>query len=126
MNMKEYLGWKRTLCAAMLGGMILMGACDDSITGSVITVTPPSSDLTGPGSVHLTAALPEDTRGTQTNRTDDLFLPLEWSVNNPNLGRIAPSGGHSAVYVSNGRAGQNVVFVKDQSGREGLASVNQK
>ncbi len=125
--MKEsHIGLKRALCAAMLGGLILMGACDDSMTGSAITVTPPSSDLTGPGSVYLTATLPEDNAGAPTNRTDELFLPLEWSVNNPNLGRIASSGGHNAVYVSNGRNGQNVVFVKDQSGREGLASVNQQ
>ena len=98
--------------------------CDDADTQSVLTVEPGSSDLEGRTSVLLTVQLPEGDPALP-GPPQAAFLPLRWSVNNPNLGVIASSKGYQAVYVSHGREGQNVVFVVDQSGREGVAAINQ-
>jgi hypothetical protein len=98
----------------LLAGMLL-SACDDTNTDSALLVQPGSVEISGPVSVLLTA----------TNTGDTLFLPLAWTVNNEDLGRITSSGGNQAAYTSNGRVGQNVVFVKDQAGREALAVINQ-
>jgi|GEM_PF-2903987 hypothetical protein len=82
----------------------------------------------GYGSLFLTAcrgACCGDCMASSTNLADRLFLPLEWSVSNPGLGQILASGGYSAVYRSVGGEGVNVVIVRDQAGREGIASVTQ-
>ena len=125
------IGRKTGIGGRMAGGvtaaaLILFAACHDVDMERSITVTPASAELAGPEAVLLTAALPDADGTEETKRTGTLMLPLEWSVNNPDIGRIASSGGHSAVYASSGRLGQNVVFVRDQSGREGLVAINQR
>lgn len=55
--------------------------------------------------------------------TDDVYQPLTWSVNNPQLGNITKTAGTTATYDSLGTVGNNVISVKDQSGREGIAVV---
>lgn len=104
------------VCALAL---TLASGCEDAETGSGLTLTPASSELTGPGAtVLLTASMPDE--------GDEVILPLTWSVSNPSLGGILRSAGYTAVYESNGRIGQNVVICRDGLGREGLASVNQR
>ena len=100
---------------SVLTGSIL--GCDStSSESSGILVEPPSAVIAGQGSVFFTAVV-------DTNR--NLILPLEWSVDEAALGRISESAGLSAVYVSSGAQGASAITVRDQSGRDGLAVVNQ-
>lgn len=111
------------LLVAALG--LLASGCEDAETGSALTVSPSDSEIAGVGAtVFLTAARPEDE--DPTNRNEEVIYPLTWSVSNPSLGGILSSSGNSAVYESNGTRGQNVVFARDQFGREGLAVINQQ
>ncbi len=107
------------------GLMLLAGGCDDAVTDGGLTVTPNAVDLATPGSVVLTAARPEQAGAAEGTRSSELLLPLEWSVLNPDLGQVISRGGYEAVYVGQNRSGQNIVFVKDRNGREGLATINQ-
>lgn len=61
-----------------------------------------------------------------TNLVSQIFLPLEWSVGSPQLGRILASAGYTAIYESFGGQGQNVVTVFDRAGRAGVAVVNHR
>ena len=61
-----------------------------------------------------------------TNLASQIFLPLEWSVGSPHLGRILASAGYTAIYESFGGQGQNVVTVFDRAGRAGVAVVNHR
>ncbi len=112
--------------AALAAGMIFACGCDDTSVSEVIDVEPGTVEMEGRGSALLTARLRGEDATTSTNQVDNLFLPLEWSVQNPDLGGVMSRGGHSAVYESSGRRGANVVFVKDQIGREGVVAVNQR
>lgn len=104
--------------------------CDDVDRTSVLTVTHfrgnneirGAIEMEGAGAVVVKASFPEGEGG---EAEDALLLPLEWSVHNPGLGGMMRSAGHTAVYESNGRRGQNVIFVKDRQGREGVLAVNQ-
>lgn len=61
-----------------------------------------------------------------TNLSSQIFLPLEWTVGSPHLGRILASAGYTAIYESFGGKGQNVVTVYDRAGRAGVAVVNHR
>ena len=61
-----------------------------------------------------------------TNLVSQIFLPLEWNVGSPQLGRILASAGYTAIYESFGGKGQNVVTVYDRAGRAGVAVVNHR
>jgi hypothetical protein len=112
-------------CLAAVAWMLGAAGCEDAETSSALSVTPASSELIGRGAtVVLTASMPGDI--APTNTSEEVILPLEWSVSNPSLGGIMRSAGHTAVYESNGTVGQNVVIAKDLFGREGLAAINQR
>ena len=99
----------------VLVGIIL--GCESTSSGDLaIQVEPSSTEIAGQGTVFFTAVV-------DTNQ--NLVLPLEWSVDEPVLGRISESAGLSAVYVSSGAVGASAITVRDQSGRDGLAVVNQ-
>jgi hypothetical protein len=100
-------------------GWGLAAGCESSTTSEhAIVVTPPSTTLAGGrGTVLLTAA------PANTNAVPRLFLPLEWSVSEPPLGRIESAAGTSAVYVGLGGRGANAITVRDQSKAEGVAVV---
>ena len=94
-----------------------MAGCDSTSSGSSsILVEPSSADIIGQGSAVFTAVGESE---------QELILPLEWSVDNLSLGAIRESGGLTAVYVSTGADGSNAITVRDASGREGVAAVNQ-
>lgn len=57
--------------------------------------------------------------------SNDLALPLQWSVSKPELGYIGQSSGYKARYFGNDAAGQNIVTARDQYGNEGSAVVRQ-
>jgi len=59
--------------------------------------------------------------------SDQLALPLVWSVSNPTLGTIISSSGSNATYKANsGKTGDNIVTVRDQYDNEGSAVVSQQ
>ncbi len=96
-------------------------ACERSSTSAdTIVVTPSSATLVdGSGSVLFTAT-------AHTNAPGPLFLPLEWTVDNPALGTIQATAGDSAVYTgTSGAHGANTITVRDRANAEGLALVTQ-
>ncbi len=104
---------------AALGLSLLAVGCESSKTSEhAIAVTPASTVLAdGRGAVALSAA------PANTNAVPRLFLPLEWSVSNPGLGRIESAAGTGAVYVGFGGRGANAITVRDQAKGEGVAVV---
>ena len=61
------------------------------------------------------------TNGTVTLSTN-LYYPLEWRVSDPSIGVIIDSTGNSAIYRTFPNiAGVNIIYCRDQSGREGQA-----
>jgi hypothetical protein len=119
--MKRWTG----ICSVLLLLAQVTG-CEDAETGSALSVTPSEAGLTGVGATSYFTAAARVEAGEATNRNEEIIYPLVWSVSNPALGGMMSSAGDSAVYESNGKKGQNVVFVKDQFGREGLAVINQR
>ena len=75
---------------------------------------------------HTAKASQDSNTNPNTNLAAQIFLPLEWSVGSPQLGRILSSAGYTAIYESYGGKGQNVVTVCDQVGRAGVAVVNHR
>ncbi len=135
--------WIKTMSAglAMVGLLGLAAGCgEDAETDTALAVTPASSTVYADGAtVFLTAYDPDqgvyemrakvslDSDVPETsNLNSHILLPLEWSVVNPAMGRIMASAGYSAVYESYGPRGQNYILVRDQGGREGIASVEQR
>jgi len=112
---------------------VWMGAgagCEEAETDTGLSIDPPSAAIApyGDGAVLLSACRGSccgECLGTSSNMSDRLLLPLEWSVHDPRLGRVTPGGGFTAVYQSTGGDGQNIVFVRDQGGREGMAVIQQ-
>lgn len=131
---------KHTLAAVLTGTvglacfLVLIG-CETASTNAdvaVIVVEPEVSYIEGAGTGVLLKAsaqafAPDDAGqpiGT-TNKLEGLYLPLEWRVSDTSLGLIAETVANSAVYVSLGPQGANVITVRDQAGNEGIAIVNQ-
>jgi hypothetical protein len=115
--------WVGVLAIVLL---VIMTGCEDAETGSALSVTPSEVNVTGVGATSYFTVAARVDAGEATNRNEEIIYPLVWSVSNPTLGGMMSSAGDSAVYESNGRKGQNVVFVKDGFGREGLAVINQR
>ena len=136
---------------AIAGGLVLAallgfaaGCGEDAETDTALAISPASATVYADGAtVFLTAYDPDeavygadaaahakaslDSDVTETNElVSHIFLPLEWSVVNPAMGRVMASGGYSAVYESYGPRGQNYVIVRDQAGREGVAAIEQR
>ena len=128
------------IAAALLaGGAGLLAGCEAySSDNREITITPRTVALTndvnwsvtftadvGGGGTNMSLKASSSTNGLPVAADNDrLYYPLEWSVSDPNLGVIVSSTGNSAVYRSfANRAGLNIVTCRDQSEREGLASV---
>jgi hypothetical protein len=103
----------------------LMG-CETAERRRSLEVTPQWTEVTRAGHrVVLTAAVPVqvDDEGF-TNQVSQLLYPLEWTVSEPANGRIISTAGDTAVYHADVGDGKNVVTVRDQANREGLANIN--
>jgi hypothetical protein len=88
-------------------------------------VTPESAEAGRTGDrVVLTAFVQPTTGPVISNMVAELLYPLEWSVSEPANGRIISTAGNTAVYYADVGAGKNVVTVRDQDDREGLATIN--
>ncbi|MBM4149197.1 MAG: hypothetical protein FJ224_09140 [Lentisphaerae bacterium] len=119
--------------AAVAASVFFLG-CETATTDqdvAVLQIQPQTAYLQGEGTSVLftvTAKAYVDVgQGTSTTLTGKIYLPLQWSVSRPDLGRIAQETGNQALYVKvPGTEGQNVVNVRDQGGSEGMAVVNQQ
>ena len=136
--MKTRISWLSGLMVLGVAAVWMLAGCEaNSSADREIDITPKSVGLTN--AAYWTVTFFADGSGDSTNMSvkatttndlptaadnDRLYYPLEWSVSNPYLGMILSSTGNSAVYQSNARvAGVNIVTCRDQSGREGQASV---
>ncbi|MDA0989693.1 MAG: hypothetical protein O3A51_02960 [Verrucomicrobia bacterium] len=118
--MKKTFAWTACLAtlAIAIAGFTLSGCEKAKNTRGLIII---------PGFADLTSGF---TNFTQNFRVDpenlsDLSLPLVWRVGNPALGVISSSGGFSAAYARTGQHGDNSIFVEDQYGAQGTATVRQ-
>ena len=120
MKTRSMLAGGLTMYAALIAAGYLLCGCESSKTDQdVILVTPSSTTLSnGVGTVVLTASV-------GTNATQQLFLPLTWTLSQPTLGHIEAQAGTSAVYVGSGQRGSNAVTVKDRGKGEGVAVIYQ-
>lgn len=107
-------------CVMVLGVAWLCGlGCETTESAdTAIAVTPASQELTGRMATQTFTA-----SGVASN---ELVLPLIWTVSDPNLGVVRSTAGLSAVYESSGRVGNNIITVRDQGQAEGMATVVQR
>jgi len=106
------------VAGAVAAVMIFVCACEDAKGTTSLGVTPVYTILEGvTNAVVLTVS---------SNDLRELSLPLEWWEENPYLGRVTQSGGVSALYSATGSKGINVVWVRDQYGAEGSATIEQR
>ncbi|MCE9613185.1 MAG: hypothetical protein K8T26_02860 [Lentisphaerae bacterium] len=119
MNTKSFLAASAGLVLLVLGGALLNSGCEEGSGTQGLTVEPAFADLTS-GFTNFTQ--------TFTVSKDDLrelSLPLTWRVSDPSLGSIQAAGGYSASYTRTKKHGDNGIFVEDQYGAEGAATVRQ-
>ena len=95
---------------------------DESVFGD-IEVTPASTSLTGDErSVTLTADV---STGNDGSEPEPIVYPLTWSVADSSLGTIISQAANKAVYKHTAStSGSNVIIVRDNLNREGLATVS--
>jgi hypothetical protein len=111
---------RQPILALVLGALAawaLVTGCESTTgTDTVITVAPATADANRAGAtVVFTASM----------GTNSMVLPLIWTVDHPELGRILSSVGVTAIYESSGVAGTSTITVRDQTTAEGLAVVYQ-
>jgi hypothetical protein len=97
-------------------GMVLSSGCEEARGLEGLVVEPDQVTL-NPGTNSLVF--------TVTGVSNNLALPLIWSVSDSSLGRLIGTSGYRATYVSSDKVGQNFVVVRDQYDNEGYAVVNQ-
>ncbi len=106
------------LAVVSLSVALFFCGCETADETSGLSISPSTSTCSNKGDVvYLSVG------GTFSNAVNTIVLPYMWSVSDPSLGGIQGEGGNSAVYVSNGGSGANVITVRDQTGAQGVASV---
>jgi PBP1b-binding outer membrane lipoprotein LpoB len=110
------------LVLLLLPLMLLCAGCepdDDEVRGE-LEVTPATTTLTGDEkTVILTADVTVDGADPEP-----IVYPLEWSVSAPSVGSVAAQSANSAVYTHVSEENSaNIITVRDQLAREGLATV---
>jgi hypothetical protein len=117
--MKKLLIGVLALALVVVGAVFLVTSCENVQTAqdSVLNVNPAMLVVTG----RVVATFSVST----LNTNGQLYLPLEWTVSDPELGTIDHSDGLTAVYMMNDRVGVNTITVRDQAGASGLAVVDQ-
>jgi len=105
------------VAVAIISAALLQSGCEEAKGLQGLQVDPSSVTLTNESETTVfTVSL---------GITNDLALPLTWSVQDQGLGRIIGSSGLTAVYQRSERNGANTVFVRDQYENEGYATVQQ-
>lgn len=115
--------------ATMIAAMMLWVGCEESTSDMTIAVSPSSIGVTNSAAsasvITFVASLPGATTNS-SGAAETLDFPLEWNLSDWSLGGIMETRGSSAIYVTTlGRAGANVITVRDQAGREGQAAIAQ-
>jgi hypothetical protein len=122
---------KRFVNISLLCGVLacciagFFSGCESTDTADSLSITPSDATIIG------TSNVVEFSVGGSTNTTSGsglrtLSLPLEWRVSNALLGHISVSSGTVATYVRYAPNGINTIYVKDQYGAEGHATVTQQ
>jgi len=110
-----------SICLLLGVALLLSVSCESTTTNTHIAVEPSSVELTKKGDVvSFTATYSPGDEST----SNTLYMPLVWTVSNPDLGQISATGGRGAVYECYGIVGDNAITVKDQGSAEGVAIVN--
>jgi hypothetical protein len=92
---------------------------DDEVRGGLV-ISPPTTTLGGGERTVLLSADAERIAGDP----EPIVYPLEWSVADPTVGSIQAQAGNQASYEHHRTdTDANTVLVRDQLGREGLATV---
>gem|GEM_PF-1113416 len=107
--------------AAAAAGFLFLTGCEEGQGTAALTVTPSYVDLTATSAASNNAVQ----TFTVTGGLRQLSLPLEWRVSDSALGTIGAVGGDSASYVRKAASGDNSIWVQDQYGAEGVATVHQ-
>ncbi|MBM4144585.1 MAG: hypothetical protein FJ225_13505 [Lentisphaerae bacterium] len=97
--------------------LFLVSACETGKGTRALTVEPLEANLLGETNNLVTFTVVEGLR--------ELSLPLRWDVANTDLGHIIHQAGNRATYERRTPHGINSVYVEDQYGASGLASVRQ-
>jgi hypothetical protein len=107
------------ITVAVIVQAVVIPGCEEAKGLRALGIIPKFADLTS-GFTNFTQTF-------EVNEEDlaGLSLPLEWTVANPQLGGITSSGGRTASYTRTGLPGDNSIFVRDQLGAEGSASIRQ-
>ncbi|MDA0578653.1 MAG: hypothetical protein O3B24_11205 [Verrucomicrobia bacterium] len=107
------------MASVVVLGSVLLSGCEEGKGTHALDVSPSFADLTS-GFTNFT-----QTFTVSEESLRDLSLPLVWRVSNPALGNITISGGRTAAYTRSNAHGDNGIFVEDQFGAEGAATIRQ-
>jgi len=116
--MKVLVGALLVIAVVVVNAVFIPG-CEEAEGLRGLVINPSFADLTS-GFTNFTQTFTVDEDSLR-----ELSLPLEWSVANPQLGTITSSGGNSAAYSRTSLPGDNSIFVVDQFGAQGSASIRQ-
>ncbi len=123
--MKRSLVLSIACVAAMCGIAGFFCGCETGSDTDFLTVSPSSASTTNKSEV-VTFTVSGGTNETAESGLKDLSLPLKWTVSNSQLGYISGSSGHSASYIRNKGNGIQTIYVVDQYGAEGHATIDQQ
>lgn len=117
--MKRVVAWFSIMGGVLVivGVAALQCGCEEAKGLAGLQVTPASVTLVTNGQTTVFSV------AGVTNET--LALPLTWTVQDENLGRITSSSGYTAIYQRFSPDGVNTVVVRDQYENEGYATVQQ-
>jgi len=108
------------ICVLVAFAVLNFAGCEDATGLSGLTITPSAAQLNiGSNSNWVDFVV---SGGVSSN---DLALPIQWTVSKPELGYIANSSGYRARYFRYTAGGDNVIIARDQYDNEGYALVKQ-
>jgi len=132
MKRTGWIAWSASLAGVVLAAAWLAGCEEITQEDNAILVTPNPATITATNGTAVFQAIAQHGWGQHPDRQETivtnqpLFLPLVWTVSNPELGTIRASGAFTAIYERRGaRVGNNYITVRDQVRAEGVAVVNQ-
>ena len=112
---------KNIICVAVMMLMVALLGCERTNTDLNLVVEPANVTLVGGEAVTVTARIP-----ASSEESREIYYPLTWSLQNPELGSLRGAAGDRVVYVANSRSGATALIVRDQTGAEGIVSITQR
>ena len=105
------------VCVVVAFAVVNFSGCKEAAGLTGLNITPSYVQLTSvSNTVEFTVS-----GGT----SNDLSLPIAWSVSNPELGFIKATSGYRALYIRHAAPGDNIVYARDQYDNEGYARIRQ-